>query len=152
MCLDQLGDPGSAAGGGDFDEPLEEDDEVRDDLEIDEGEELNGGACTDSEDHHRTHDGGERTSKSDSLALGNPLSGEEEEGGEAKGLFTAAGAGRKGLRIQKKKSTITSTTAATTKMKKPGSKSSKKSDSLRTGGGYNEGAEENKVWLGDNES
>jgi hypothetical protein len=52
---------------------------------------------------------------------------------------------RKGFRIQKKKSSATTNnTTVMTMKKKPGSK---KSDGMRNG--YNEGAEENKVWLGE---
>ena len=151
MFMDQLLDGVSAANGAGYDDGdmLEEDDEMRDpnelceeDLMIDEEEEA-------GEDEEK-QPGGERTSKSESIPGGNRerknFMDMNSEATEATGLTSSSAARDKGFRIQKKRSIPTnaqSTGATNTAIKKkPGSKSSSKKP-------YNEGAEENKGWLND---
>ena len=120
MCLDQLLEGGK----GDFDDPLEEDDEVRsaddEDLELDEG---------DLEQLEESN--GERTSKSEAV---------NNQGNHVIEFRQNA----QDFRIQKRKLT----TVGSIK-KKLVVKSSKKSESTNLRTGYNEGAEENKGWTGE---
>jgi hypothetical protein len=53
----------------------------------------------------------------------------------------------KGIRIQKKQTATTALTSASTQKKKPGSKSSSKKPAC-----YNEGAEESKGWMAEEQS
>jgi hypothetical protein len=128
MCLDQLLEGASAGPGGliDYDDVLEEDDEVRsgeDDLDIEEEPES-------SEAAEKT---GGRTSKSETF--------KHLKAGETAN-FTESARRIEGMedarRAQKHKSGATTTSSATGK-----NKSAVKKKEAR---GYNEGAEEHKEW------
>ena len=89
----------------------------------------------------RAHDKGDRTAKSDNVG-----SGPKHFADMRDTKVSTAAPERKGFRIQKKKSITTTNTTAATLKRRPSSKASKKSDGIRKSG-YNEGAEETKVWM-----
>jgi hypothetical protein len=126
MCLDQLLEGASVGGAGyDDNDPLEEDDEVRDDL----GEDPEDDLMIDEEDENENGVTGERTTKSENQTAIKRKDFSESDNSN-------------GLRIQKKQTATTALTSASTQKKKPGSKSSSKKPAC-----YNEGAEESKGWM-----
>lgn len=128
MCLDQLLEGASVGGAGyDDNDPLEEDDEVRGDDEL--GEDPEEDLMIDEEEDDENagqQQHGERTTKSENLTGMNRKNFSESD--------------NKAFRIQKKQSVTT----ASTQKKKPGSKSNSKKPAC-----YNEGAEESKGWMAD---